>query len=570
MHRKFILANPYNGGITLKQYAIGLDFGTLSVRALLMDIETGDEIAVSVFEYPHGVMETTLPSGKRIPDGFALQHPQDYIDGLIFVVRNVLESSMINPANIVGIGIDFTASTVFPVKADGTPLCMLEAFINEPHAYVKLWKHHGAEPEAQYIESVVKERGESWIDFCGGKVSSEWMLPKVLETLNHAPQVYESAYRYIEAMDWITWILTGQETRSINGAGYKAFYNDCTGYPSKEFCRSLDIRVENYTEDKLNAPIKKLGETAGYLTSDMANTLGLHIGTPIGVPMIDAHCGVLGGGVTKPGEMMLVIGTSFAHHMMSEKDADVYGICAQVKDGILPGYYAYEAGQSGGGDIYAWFIENCIPEKYEIEAREKGIGIHQLLCEKLQNYRIGQSGLIALDWFNGVRSPLTDFDLNGLVLGMNLQTKPEDIYMALIEATGFGTRMIVGEFEKAGISIESIVMSGGIPLKNPMLVQIYADILNREIRVCQTTQAGAVGAAILGVAAAPSTVTGYKDLVEVAETLGKKGDKVYLPNSCNVDAYAALYHEYITLHEYFGKGTNDVMKRLNKMRRESF
>lgn len=550
----------------MKQYAIGLDFGTLSVRALLLDIKTGEECAVSVFEYPHGVMEATLPSGEKLPNGFALQHPQDYMDGLISVIRGVMSQSQTKPEEVIGIGIDFTASTVFPVRADGTPLCMLEEFVHEPHAYVKLWKHHGGEAEATYIDKVIKERNETWIQLYGGKVSSEWMLPKVLETLNHAPNVYEAADRYMEAMDWITWMLTGEETRSVNGAGYKAFYNHQTGYPSREFFTTIDARMENYTDDKLEAPIKKLGETAGHLTADMANTLGLAEGTPIGVPMIDAHCGVLGGGVTKPGEMMLVVGTSFCHHIMSEKDADVYGICAQVKDGILPGYFAYEAGQSGGGDIYAWFTENCIPERYEIEAREKGIGIHQLLCEKLKDYKVGQSGLIALDWFNGVRSPLADFNLNGLLLGMNLQTKPEDIYMTLIEATGFGTRLIVEEFEKAGIAIDSIVMSGGIPLKNPMLVQIYADILNREIRVCQTTQAGAVGAAILGVAAASSEVTGYQSLTEVAVRLGKKGEKVYAPNPANIDSYNKLYDEYITLYEYFGKGANDVMKRLNRMR----
>lgn len=550
----------------MKQYAIGLDFGTLSVRALLMDIKTGEEHAVSVFEYPHGVMETTLPSGEKLPNGFALQHPKDYMDGLISVIRGVMSQSQVKLEEVIGIGIDFTASTVFPVKADGTPLCMLAEFVHEPHAYVKLWKHHGGEAEATYIDNVIKERGEDWIALYGGKVSSEWMLPKVLETLNHAPDVYKAADRYMEAMDWITWMLTGVETRSVNGAGYKAFYNHQTGYPSKEFFTALDARMENYIEDKLDAPIRKLGETAGYLTADMASKLGLLPGTPVGVPMIDAHCGVLGGGVTKPGEMMLVVGTSFCHHIMSEKDANVYGVCAQVKDGILPGYFAYEAGQSGGGDIYAWFTENLIPEKHEMEAREKGIGIHQLLCEKLSDYKVGQSGLVALDWFNGVRSPLADFNLNGLLLGMNLQTKPEDIYMALIEATGFGTRLIVEEFEKAGIAIDSIVMSGGIPLKNPMLVQVYADILNREIRVCQTTQAGAVGAAFLGVAAASSEVTGYHGLTDIAESLGKKGETAYTPNPANIDAYNKLYDEYITLYEYFGKGANDVMKRLNKIR----
>lgn len=551
----------------MEKYAIGLDFGTLSVRALLINIATGEEVAVSVYEYPHGVMETELPTGEKLPGGFALQHPQDYMDGLVSVVADIMSQSKVQPEQVIAIGLDFTSSTVLPVKADGTPLCVLDEFAHEPHAYVKLWKHHGGEEEAAYIDKIIKERGEEWISLYGGKVSSEWMIPKVLETLHHAPKVYEATERYVEAMDWITWMLTGEETWSINGIGYKAFYNHKTGYPSKEFFGALDSRLENYIEEKMEAPIKKLGQTAGTLKEEMATKLGLCPGTPVGVPMIDAHCGVIGGGVTKPGEMMIIVGTSFCHHVMSEKDVDVYGVCGQVKDGILPGYYAYEAGQSGGGDIYAWFTKNCIPEKYEIEARGKGIGIHQLLCEKLKDYQVGQSGLIALDWFNGVRSPLADFNLNGLLLGMNLQTKPEEIYMALIEATGFGTRLIVEEFEKAGIAIESIVMSGGIPLKNPMLVQTFANILNREIRVCQTTQAAAVGAAVLGIAAASSEVTGYQGLADISDKLGKKGERVYRPNQENVEAYNKLYEEYVTLHEYFGKGANHVMKRLNKMRK---
>lgn len=550
----------------MNKYSIGLDFGTLSVRALLVDIKSGEEVAVSVYEYPHGVMEEELLTGEQLPMGFALQHPKDYIDGLIHVVTSVMKQSKVKPEEVVGIGIDFTSSTVFPVKADGTPLCMTKEFVDEPRAYVKLWKHHGGEREARYIENIIEKRGEDWISLYGGKVSSEWMIPKVLETLNYAPEVYEAAERYMEAMDWVAWMLTGQETRSVNGIGYKAFYNYKTGYPSKEFFGALDTRMENFIEEKMKAPIKKIGEAAGFLTNEMADTLGLCPGTPVGVPMIDSHCGALGGGVTKPGEMMIIVGTSVCHHIMSEKDADVCGI-SKVKDGIIPGYFSYEAGQSGVGDIYAWFTETFVPRRYEDEACRQGVGIHEFLCDKLKDYKAGRSGLIALDWFNGVRSPLADFNLSGLLLGMNLQTKPEEIYMALIEATGFGTKVIVEEFEKSGIAIDSIVMSGGIPLKNPMLVQTYADILNREIRVCQTTQAGAVGAAMLGVAAAPTEVTGYQNLIEVAQTLGKKCEKVYYPNHDNVDVYNKLYEEYTVLLEYFGKGTNDVMKRLNQMRK---
>ena len=544
----------------MKKYAIGLDYGTLSVRALMVDIATGEEVAVSVFEYPHGVMEENLPVG------FALQHPQDYIDGLEYVIRGVMSQSKVSPEAVVGIGIDFTAATVLPTKADGTPLCLTEEFANEPHAYVKLWKHHGGEAEANYIDEVIQERGEEWISLYGGKVSSEWFVPKVLETLRRAPKVYEQADRFIEAMDWIVWLLTGEETRAVAGLGYKTFYNHRIGHPSKEFFKALDPRMEDFWESKIDAPVKKLGETAGYLTAEMADKLGLCAGTPVASAMIDAHSCVIGSGLTRPGEMVIIVGTSYCHHVMSEQEVDVNGVGGIVKDGLLPGYFAYEAGQSGGGDIFDWFVKNCIPERYAVEAREKGISIHQLLCEKLADYEVGSSGLVALDWFNGVRSPLADFNLNGLLLGMNLQTKPEEIYMALIEATGFGTRLIVEECEKAGVVIDSLMLSGGIPLKNPMLVQAYADILNREINVCKTAQAGAAGAAILGVAAASKEVTGYDDVVQVIEKLGKRGEKVYYPNPKRHEAYTKLYQEYLTLFEYFGKGANDVMKRLNEMR----
>ena len=552
----------------MSKYAIGLDYGTLSVRALLIDVKTGEEKGTSVFEYPHGVIEGKLPSGEKIPVNGALQQPKDYMQGLIHTIREVMETTGISAEDIVGIGIDFTSSTILPVASDGTPLCCMEEFCREPHAYVKLWKHHGAEAEAAYMDQIAKERREVWLAYCGGKVSTEWMLPKVMETFNHAPLVYEKADRFMEAMDWITWQLTGQETRSLNGLRYKAFYNHKTDHPSKEFYKALDQRMENFVEEKMDAPVKMLGEVAGELSESMAKELGLLPGTPVGTPIIDAHACVLGGGVSKPGEMMIVVGTSFCHMILSEQEADVVGVCSMVKDGIIPGYFAYEAGQSGGGDQLAWFTKNCVPESYETEAREQGLNIHQLLCKKLEGYRVGQSGLVALDWFNGVRSPLADFDLNGLILGMNLQTKPEDIYLALIEATGYGTRMIIEEFEKAGVAVDSIELSGGIPMKNPMFVQVYADILNREIQVCSTSQSGAMGAAMLGIAAASRDITGYENLAEIVERLGKRGEKVYVPNKDNTEIYNRLYEEYKTLVEYFGKGTNDVMKRLNKMRNE--
>lgn len=552
----------------MAKYAIGLDYGTLSVRALMVDIHTGEEVATSVYEYPHGVMETRIPSGKKLPSGWALQDPQDYMGGLVETVRDVMKQSKAFPEEIVGIGVDFTSATVMPVTADKMPLCMLPEFKDEPHAYVKLWKHHGGEEEAAIIDKIAIERGEAWHSLYGGKVSSEWTMPKVLETLRHAPEVYEKADRYMDALDWIIWELTGEESRSACCAGYKAFYHHEMGYPSKEFFKALDPRMENVIEEKMNAPIKGVGEKAGHLTESMAMVLGLLPGTPVGTGIIDAHSSVVGAGISGPGTMMIIVGTSSCHMLLSETEAGIPGVAGIVKDGIMPGYFAYEAGQSCVGDHFAWFVDNCVPATYAAEARDKGITVHQLLTEKLAGYKAGQSGLVALDWFNGVRSPLMDFNLNGLIMGMNLLTKPEEIYLSLIEATAYGTRMIIESFENAGVPVDNIVLSGGIPLKNKMLVQVYSDICNREIKICGSSNASAMGAAILGAAAAAESVTGYKNANEVAAALGKINDEVYTPNPENVAVYDKLYAEYKTLLDYFGRGANDVMKRLNAIRDE--
>lgn len=549
----------------MAKYAIGLDYGTLSVRALLVDIHTGEEISSSVFEYPHGIMETELPTGRKLEKGFALQEPQDYIDGLIRTVRSVMKQSGTLPEDVAGIGIDFTSSTVMPVSADGTPLCRLSEYKNEPHAYVKLWKHHGAEEEADFIDRTAVERGEKWHALYGGRVSCEFMMPKVLETIRRAPEVYKNCARYMEAMDWLIWNLTGEESRSACGAGYKAFYHHEMEYPSREFFKTLHPAMENIVEEKLNAPVRSVGEKAGNLTESMADLLGLLPGTPVGTGIIDAHASVLGAGISGPGTMMIIVGTSSCHMLLSETEAGVPGIAGIVKGGILPGYFAYEAGQSCVGDHFAWFTKNCVPASYAEEAKTGGVTVHELLEEKLKGYRAGQSGLIALDWFNGVRSPLMDFSLSGLILGMNLLTKPEEIYLALIEATAYGTRLIIESFENAGIPVNDIVLSGGIPLKNKMLVQIYSDICSRRIRICGSSNASALGAAILGAAAAGESVTGYQNANEIAAALGKINEEIYVPDPGNASVYDRLYAEYTTLLNYFGRGENDVMKRLKEM-----
>ena len=544
------------------RYAIGFDFGTLSARALLLDLESGQEIADAAEFYPHGVIETALSCGKALPSGWALQDPADYLSCMAQVSASVMRQSGIAAEEIVGIGLDFTSSTVLPVDENGTPLCQLPAFFDEPHAYVKLWKHHGAEREAVEIDRLARERGEAWLNLYGGKVSSEWMVPKILETVRHAPEVYHHAAHFMEAMDWIVWRLTGAISRSSCAAGYKSFYRHDSGYPSQAFLDALEPRFSDLLSKKLYGPVVEAGTLGGRLTAEMAAVLGLCAGIPVGVGVIDAHASVIGSGISEPGTMMIIVGTSSCHMLLSERETEIPGIAGVVKDGIVPGYFAYEAGQSCVGDLYAWFVKNCVPERYEKEAAEQNVSMHQLLTEKLQDYQPGQSGLLALDWHNGVRSPLMDFDLNGLILGMNLQTTPEEVYLSLIEATAYGTRMIVESFENAGVHVDQLLMSGGIPLKNPLLVQIYSDVCNREIVVSSSSNASVRGAALLGAAASGF----YGTLKEIVQKYAVSGEHRYVPRKDHVGIYDQLYREYCQLHAYFGTGGNHVMKRLNQLR----
>ncbi len=544
----------------MKKYAIGIDYGTLSGRAVLVDTETGNELAESVLEYPHGVMDESLPSGRALPEKYALQHPGDYIEVLKSTVPDVLSKAGVSAADVAGIGIDFTACTVLPVREDGTPLCFDEKYADEPHAYVKLWKHHAAQPEADEINLKAAQRQEKWLAIYGGKISSEWVFPKVLQVLREAPEIYRDTARFIEAGDWLSWMLTGTETHAAAFAGYKALWNSEDGYPSPEFLEAVDPGLKDIVGTKLSRQVLPVDRKAGVLNKYGAGITGLEAGTPVALPMIDGHAAMPALGITGEGVLMLIMGTSSCHIINSGKVINIPGVCGYVKDGVIPGFYTYEAGQACVGDGFDWFVRNCVPEKYAAEAREKGISIHKLLRMKASQSAPGQSGVIALDWFNGNRSVLDDSDLSGMILGLTLGTKPEDIYRALIEATAFGTRMIIESFVNSGIAINSITASGGIARKDEMMMQIYADVTGREINVAGTSQAGALGSAIY------ASVAGglFDSVAEAADKLAVKHDKVYRPDPERQKAYDRLYGEYKLLHDYFGRGGNDVMKRLLK------
>lgn len=550
----------------MAKYSIGIDYGTESARALLLNLETGEEVATSVMNYPHGVMDEELPDGTKLPQDWALQHPDDYIEVLKKIVADVINQAGIDKADVIGLGIDFTACTMLPIKKDGTPLCDIPQYKSNPHSYVKLWKHHAAQPEANKLNEIASQRGEDFLARYGGKISSEWLIPKIWQILNEAPDIYEEADKFIEATDWVVMKLTGNERRNSCTAGYKAIWHKRKGYPSKDFFRALDERLENLVEEKLSKDIYPLGTKAGELIPEMADMMGLNPGVAVAVGNVDAHVSVPAVGVTSPGKMVMVMGTSICHLVLDDKEVEVPGMCGVVEDGIIPGFYGYEAGQSAVGDIFAWFVDNCVPYEYKIEAEKRGISIHELLTEKAAKLKPGKSGLLAIDWWNGNRSVLVDADLTGVILGMTLTTKPEEIYRALIEATAFGTRMIIDTFNQNGVSINELYACGGLPEKNPMLMQIYADVTNLKIKVSKSSQTPALGAAMFGAVAAGKEKGGFDSIFEAARVIPKLKEETYNPIPENVEIYDKLFEEYKLLHDYFGRGINNVMKRLKALK----
>jgi L-ribulokinase len=546
-------------------YTIGIDFGTESGRALLVDTRDGREVATAVYEYSNGVIDRTLPgSDKPLPPDWALQDPMDYIEVFKQTVPAVLQQSGVDPEEVVGIGIDFTACTMLPVKADGTPLCALDQWRGQPHAWVKLWKHHASQPQADQINETARKMGQSWLERYGGKISSEWFFSKALQILQEAPEVYQAADRLIEAADWVVWQLTGVETRNNCTAGYKAIVQDGV-FPPREYFAALHPDFADVVDSKMSREFVELGEKAGELTPQAAAWTGLPEGIAVAVANVDAHVSAPAVKATDPGTMVMIMGTSTCHIMSGEIVQPVEGMCGVVVGGVIPGLYGYEAGQSGVGDIFAWLVDNAVPPEYHEAAKRAGVDLHKHLELEAAKQRVGEHGLVALDWWNGNRSTLVDADLTGLLIGATLATRAPDIYRALIEATAYGTRTIIEAFEERGVPVNDLVAAGGLPEKNPLLMQIYADVTDREIKLAGSPQAPALGSAMHAAVAAGV----YPDIQSAAQKMGKLKDEVVRPIPANKAVYDQLYAEYKTLYDYFGRGPNDVMKRLKRIRREA-
>ena len=552
-----------------RKYAIGIDFGTESGRSVLVDVATGEEVATAVHPYGDGVIDERLPGTDiRLPPDFALQNPADYIEVLKVTIPAVLQEAGVGAEDVIGLGTDFTACTMMPIDEEGVPLCMKPEWRDSPYAWVKIWKHHAGQSEANELNRFAGERSETWLSRYGGKISSEWLFPKIWETLNKASEVYEASNGFIEGADWIVLQLTGNERRNSCTAGYKAIWEKETGYPSDDFFAALDPRLRHVVDEKLSRDVYPLGGRAGGLTRQAARWTGLLPGTAVSIGNVDAHVSVPAATVTEIGRMVMIMGTSTCHMVLGEEKRIVPGMCGVVEDGIIPGLFGFEAGQSCVGDHFAWFVEHCVPAAYQKEAEAHVLTLHQLLEQKAAQLRPGESGLLALDWWNGNRSVLVDVDLTGMLLGATLLTRPEEIYRALIEATAYGTRIIVETFEESGVAVDEIVATGGLPERNKLLMQIYADITGREFKVAASKQAGALGSAMFGAVAAGKAAGGYDTIFEAAQHMAHLKDEVFRPIPENQAVYDKLYAEYKILHDYFGRGDNDVMKRLKRVKAE--
>lgn len=538
----------------MARLALGLDFGTESARMVLVDVDTGDEAGEAVHRYAHGVLDRSLPDGAPLPPDWALQHPADYTEAMEVLLRQATQAAQ--GQRIVGVGIDFTSCTILPVTSDGTPLCLSAAYARDPHAWVKLWKHHGAQRQADRLNALRPD----FLDLYGGRTSSEWLHAKALQILEEAPGTFAASDRIIEAGDWATWRLTGQEVRSICQAGYKAHWQPDTGYPGAAFLATLHPEFPALL-GKLAAP-HPVGRRAGGLTSAWAARTGLPSGLPVGVALIDAHAALPGLGVGKPGTLVMVMGTSTCHLLLSRRQVAIPGISGVVRDSILHGLYAYEAGQAATGDALEWWVRAM-----SWTTGGHTDGVLAALEREAAEITPAAAGLIALDWWNGSRTPLVNADLSAVLAGLTITTRPAEIFRAIVEATAFGTRQVI-EVLEAGNGIEPVTelrACGGLT-RSPLVMQIYADVTGRILRASSTPHASARGAAVYGALAAGAAGGGYDDPADALQRMGVRDFIEFRPDPRARTGYDSLYAMYRELHQHFGEGGTAVLRRLKEFR----
>lgn len=553
--------------------SLGLDFGTNSVRTLLVDVADGQEIATAIHEYETGQDGIILdPAESQL----ARQNPADYLKGLEVSIKAVLSAAKkadkdFQTTQIISIGVDTTGSTPIPVDREGAPLCFTEEFKDNPDAYAWLWKDHTSHAEAAMITALAAKEHPEYLAKCGGAYSSEWFFSKILHCLRTDSKVFDAAFTWVECADYIPAILTGTShpdriKRSRCAAGHKAMFNNkWGGLPAKDFLTKLDPKLGKL-RDRLYEKTYTSDVPAGRLTKDWAEKLGLPSGIPVAVGAFDAHLGAVGSGVA-PGRLVKIIGTSTCDIAIWPSDeplANIPGLCGIVDGSVLPGYFGLEAGQSAVGDIFNWFVNT-------IQPRGEEKGSHRALTTEAAKIKPGQSGLLALDWNNGNRTILVDQRLTGLLLGQTLHTRPEEIYRALIEATAFGALTIINRFEEYGIKVSEVINCGGIAEKNPLIMQIYADVLGREMKITRSAQTCALGSAIAGSVVAEKNAGGYETFPEAQAAMCGIKEKSFKPDAENNKVYRELYRLYSQVHDAFGRGDwsgtmYNVMKDLLNIR----
>jgi L-ribulokinase len=553
------------------RYALGIDYGTNSCRSLLIDIDSGAELGSCVFPYPSGEMGILLnPKDPHV----ARQNPQDYLDGMEFVVKGALTQAAaqhpdFDPAQVVGIGIDTTGSTPIPVDASGTPLGLLPAYRDQLNAMVWLWKDHTAHAEAAEITNLAQQIRPNIIAKCGGIYSSEWFWSKILRLRRVDPELFAAAFSFVEHCDWLPAVLSGNTDpltlkRSVCAAGHKALFSaEWGGLPDKQFLALLHPDLADL-RDRLYAVAHTSDTKAGDLCPEWAQRLGLPTGIAIAVGAFDAHMGAVGAGI-REGTLAKILGTSTCDLMIAPNDAplaDIPGVCGIVNGSVMPGYYGIEAGQSAVGDLFLWLVNHLVPDSYGSSIGDKFVAMEKAMAAQ----KPGASGLLALDWNNGNRTVLVDVQLTGLLLGQTLHTQAHEIYRAYIEATAFGALTIINRVEAYGVRIDEVVNTGGLSIKNPTLMQIYADIIGKPMKVSQSEQTCALGAAIFGAAAAEAD-----DLASLQQRVVSLRETVYHPIPENQAVYAELYALYLTLHDAFGTrdwtgNLHHVMKSLLAIR----
>lgn len=546
----------------MSKYTIGIDFGKTGCRALLLDVDNGSEVACASAEYYNGIMMNNFFNGVPLPENWAIADPQDYIDVIVETVSELAEK--VDISDIVGVGLAFSSCCILPVKADGTPLCALPEFKNNPHAYIKVTRHRSAGDQAERIDSMAKAFKEAWVNIGQNSDSPEWLLPKILEIVEESPNIYQAADYFIEATDWLVWQLSGNPVRNAFSASFKAQVGEGTT-PSKEFLKALDPMLENLYQTKLNIPVVSPVTCAGGLTRNMAARMGIKPGTAVAVGGVDVLACLPALNVCKSGGLVGIMGNSSIFVTLSEKCVEPMGIARGVKGSIIPGYYTYKSNLHCVGDNYAWFLNNFLTPEYHKGAKSEGRNLHSYIAQRMMKMNPGENGIICINWMKGTVCPVNDKELSSVFIGMDINTRPEHLYRAIIEGMAFDTRMVIEEYAVNDIYIDSFYGVGTIAERNPFITQLYADILNMPVRVAGSPKSPALGAGIIA-----ATISGeYGSIDEAAQAMGMLKNVVYLPDVKASAVYDSLYMEYKRLRNYFSVEKPSIMHNLKAIKREN-